>query len=174
MILLKMPVNDFSHNTSDMCYNVNSIYMSYVTGNHRTFDKTFNGTQLTSHYSYIGSLSQSETFIIWEITCVRSGYLELYNTTCVSATYLEIYKRQHVRSRYLNTYKIQQVCARYLEISFTTFLWGEYLGCHSMCALQYIKTITLKAEVYSLTSEFIKIKGHHDTLIHWLISAPSI
>jgi hypothetical protein len=36
-----------------------------------------------------------------------------------------------------------------------------------------LKLITLKAE-HSLTSEFIKITGHHDTLIHKLISAPSI
>jgi hypothetical protein len=134
-----MPVNDFSHNTSDMCYNVNSVYILYVTGNHRIFDNTFNGTHLTSHYSYIGSLSQSETFIIWEIRCVCSGYLELYNATCVSSTYLEIYKRQHVCSTYLNTYKIQQVCTIYPEISFTTILWDEYLGCYSMCALQHVK-----------------------------------
>ena len=125
---------------SDTCYNVKSVYISYVTGNHRIFDSIFNGTHLTGYHSYIGSLSQSENFIIWEITCGCSGYLELYNATCVSSTYLEIYNRQHVYSRYFNTYKIQQLCDRNLEISFTTFLWDEYLGCYSMCALQYIKS----------------------------------
>ena len=113
-----MPVNDFSHNTNDNCDNVNSEYISYVTGNHTIFDNTFNGTHLTSYHSYIGSLSQSETFIIWEITCECSGYLELYNATHVRSTYLEIYKRQHGYSRYFNTHKIQQVCARYLERNF--------------------------------------------------------
>jgi len=37
-----------------------------------------------------------------------------------------------------------------------------------------LKVITLNAEVHSLTTEFIKIKGHHDTLVHKLISASSI
>jgi len=76
----KMPVNDFSHNTNDLCDNVNSVHISYVTGNHTIFDNTFNGTHLTSYHSCIGSLSQSETFNIWEITCGCSGYLELYYT----------------------------------------------------------------------------------------------
>jgi hypothetical protein len=35
-----MPVTDFFHDTSDMCYNVNSVYINYMAGNYTIFDNT--------------------------------------------------------------------------------------------------------------------------------------